>query len=176
MTLSLHYFPSRLLTAPCEPVPATWFDGEPSTVFLTHIVAIANLCHQHRGYALAANQAGLPYRFIVLLPHRHFQDQAEIAPTIIVNPIINSSAPAQVTLKEGCLSFPDLLLPVSRSEAINLTWQDNRGTSFTRDMTGVLARVVQHEIDHLDGQQFIDRMNEYDKGRFSSRINKLRRR
>lgn len=185
MTLALVTYPHKALTTVCAPVPEEWFKGDASTTFLKQIVEIANVCNRNRGIALAANQVGLLYRFIVILPHPQLKDccvgsdgQSIITPSVIVNPIIHQidiPEQQQVSIKEGCLSFPDLLLPITRPSKIAVSWTDNVGKPFTATLSGLLARVVQHETDHLDGELFIDKLTPFARGKFQDRINKLRR-
>jgi peptide deformylase len=78
---------------------------------------------------------------------------------ICVNPKILSGQ-GQVKDQEGCLSFPGLWLHVNRYETIQVEYQDILGKQHQREFTGLIARVFQHEYDHLDGVCFVNRVGE----------------
>ena len=81
-------------------------------------------------------------------------------PMVIANPEIapSAGAPAE-TAEEGCLSFPGIRGDVARPAAVTVKFQDERGTPHTLGCDGLLARCIQHEVDHLNGVLFIDRMD-----------------
>lgn len=99
------------------------------------------------GAGLAANQIGLARRVAVI--------DAEEERFVMVNPRI-VEAGGKVRSEEGCLSIPELYGEVERSERIVLEAQDALGATFRKELEGLPARAVQHEIDHLDGVLFID--------------------
>ncbi|MEZ6122311.1 MAG: peptide deformylase [Planctomycetaceae bacterium] len=115
------------------------------------------LMYEARGIGLAANQVALPYRMFVINPsgdpEQNDLEQVFINPEIIKR---NGSCDAE----EGCLSLPEIYGPVTRAERITVEAFDLNGTQFSMDLTGLPARVVQHENDHLDGVLFIDRVSE----------------
>lgn len=75
---------------------------------------------------------------------------------VVANPKITKRSDAMVTGVEGCLSLPGLLGDVDRHECIEVTGQDRHGSPLCLQLRGWLARIFQHEIDHLDGRLFID--------------------
>jgi peptide deformylase len=79
---------------------------------------------------------------------------------VLIDPVIERRSSETVEEDEGCLSLPGLLYPVTRSAAVTVVGQDERGEAVTLEAEGLLARVCQHEIDHLDGVLFIDRLPE----------------
>lgn len=83
-----------------------------------------------------------------------------IMPMVLVNPSV-SVAPGtpEIGFEEGCLSFPDIRGDVIRPEAITARFQDERGVPHELECDGLLARCIQHEVDHLNGVLFIDRMD-----------------
>jgi peptide deformylase len=108
----------------------------------------------HKGLGLSANQIGLQSRACVILSN----------PVLVLfNPRIVDFSETQVLLDEGCLSFPGLVVPVKRSESIRCRFEQPNGETVTRVFNGMTARVIQHEIDHLDGILFYDRANPYHK-------------
>ena len=84
-------------------------------------------------------------------------DVEAFMPLVLINPQVTPAAPP-VTGAEGCLSFPEIFEEISRPEAIEVTALNRDGQSFTFKAGGLLARAVQHEVDHLNGILFIDRM------------------
>lgn len=101
------------------------------------------------GMGLAAPQVGIPRRFFVA---RYGDNDYRI-----INPRITAQE-GQVVDEEGCLSIPNQYGPVERWEWIRLAAQNVDGEKIEMEAEGLLARVFQHEIDHLDGCLFIDRM------------------
>lgn len=78
----------------------------------------------------------------------------------VINPVIVSASDEQEEGDEGCLSLPGIYYPVTRSTAVTVEGLDENGEPVSIDVEGFLARVCQHETDHLDGVLFIDRLSE----------------
>jgi len=115
--------------------------------------------HGHRGIGLAANQVGLNKRLIVYgyTPKTKDDSWPHIPKTALCNPeIVRASRETEVAT-EGCLSLPGLELPVRRSVGVTVKAQDLRGKVVTIKAKGLAARVLQHEVDHLNGILFTDR-------------------
>jgi len=112
------------------------------------------------GVGLAAPQVGILQRMVVIhVPAgSEYEDDPEINLTLI-NPEIQRAG-GQELGAEGCLSFPDLWGDVPRYTSVTLKAQDVDGTTHKIKARGFLARVIQHEIDHLDGVLFFDRMED----------------
>jgi peptide deformylase len=101
-----------------------------------------------RGIGLAAPQVGRTERLTVV--------NVDDEPLVLINPeIIEFSTPTDKA-EEGCLSIPDIYADVERPESIRFRAMDRDGKTFEREATELLARCVQHEIDHLHGKMFID--------------------
>jgi peptide deformylase len=114
------------------------------------------LMYEARGVGLAANQVDLPLRmFLVNLESD--PDQGE--ELVFVNPVLSRPKGSEET-EEGCLSLPGLYGLVRRPKQIRVNAYSIDGSEIQADVDGLLARVVQHETDHLDGVLFIDRMSE----------------
>jgi len=109
------------------------------------------LMHEARGVGLAANQVGRLRRLIVLDPHE------DRPPMALVNPRIVERSDEEETGEEGCLSIGDVLVEVPRSVSIRVTAQDLDGERLDIRADDFEARVLQHEIDHLDGILILDR-------------------
>jgi peptide deformylase len=104
------------------------------------------------GVGLAAPQVGKLVRLVV------FRAGEEGERGTLVNPEIAWSSDEKVELEEGCLSIPGQYFPVSRPAAVRVRAQELAGGAVEREVDGLLARIFQHEIDHLDGVLFIDRL------------------
>ena len=101
-----------------------------------------------RGIGLAAPQVGRTERLAVL-------DLGD-DPFVIINPVIVQSASGRAKAEEGCLSIPDIYADVERPKSVTMRALDRNGATFEREATDLLARCLQHEIDHLDGKLFLD--------------------
>jgi peptide deformylase len=80
-------------------------------------------------------------------------------PMVICNPSLKVAPEPEYAAEEGCLSFPEIRGDVARPEEIEVTYQDEHGTAHTLRCNGLFARCIQHEVDHLNGVLFIDRMD-----------------
>ena len=113
------------------------------------------LMYASNGIGLAANQVDLPLRlFIVNLSAK--PDEGE--ELVFINPVL-SKPKGNEDSEEGCLSFPELYGPVTRPKQITVQAYNLKGEEIRAGLNGMLARVVQHEYDHLDGVLFVDRMS-----------------
>ena len=108
------------------------------------------------GVGLAAPQIGLQERIIAV------QERDKVA--IYVNPEIVKTSPSMQTGEEGCLSVPGVFGTVERHKRIRVRAVDRHGRNVELDLSGFPAVVFQHEIDHLDGVLFIDKVKEYTSG------------
>jgi len=114
--------------------------------------------HRGRGIGLAGPQVGLLQRIFVV----HIDGES---PRVFINPTIIGTSPEISQYEEGCLSIPGLYADVTRPEKITVQAWNERGRPFTLDAEGLLARVIQHEYDHLEGVLFIDRLSEPKRNR-----------
>ena len=108
-----------------------------------------------RGVGLAANQIGLNISVFVARVDNKFYS--------IFNPTIAEASKEAETMDEGCLSVPEMFGPTSRATKVTLAGFDRNGRSIKIKAWGLLARVFQHEVDHLNGVLFIDKATELRK-------------
>jgi peptide deformylase len=120
----------------------------------TLIGEMFDLMYQHKGIGLAATQVDLPYRLFVLNLE---SDRDKGEEYVFINPVIGGRK-GSAEAEEGCLSLPGLYADVRRPEKITLNAYSLAGEEVTLDLDGLFARAVQHEVDHLDGVLFIDRL------------------
>jgi peptide deformylase len=107
--------------------------------------------YANRGVGLAAVQVGSLLRLFIT-------DIDGDKPRVFINPEIIETSVEQVAIEEGCLSLPGLNADVIRPFQVRIQAWNERGKPFTLDAEGMLARAVQHELDHLNGVLFIDRI------------------
>ena len=135
------------------------------------------------GIGLAAQQVGETRSICVIhVPpasdtddagHRLHPDLS--MPMILVNPRRVQASECTESFEEGCLSFPDILAPIVRPTEIDLAYQDLSGASHEVHLRGLIARAVQHEMDHLQGVLIVDRMTQIKKLALSGRLKRLSR-
>ncbi len=116
---------------------------------------MVDMMRAQSGVGLAAPQVGITQRFLVMMT----PDDEKIFK--MINPVITSRSEKTIVMEEGCLSVLGgdnlpVYANVSRPESINVQWTDENGETQSAEMSGVPARIVQHETDHLDGKLFID--------------------
>ncbi len=121
------------------------------------VAQMFDLMYEHEGVGLAANQVDLPYRLFVSNPTGDSQQRKE--EHVFINPVI-SKVKGRQTGSEGCLSLPEVSADVTRSKQIHVEAFDLSGNLLEFDLEGFIARVVLHEVDHLDGKLFTDRLSE----------------
>ena len=125
------------------------------------------------GVGLAAVQVGVTQRIVTMDASRK-DDEKE--PLALINPEILWSSDALSEYEEGCLSIPDYHEVVIRPAKVGVRFLDLDGKSFEREMEGLAATVVQHEIDHLNGKLFIDHLSRLKRERVIKKFQKLARR
>ena len=110
-----------------------------------------NLMYQENGIGLAANQAGYNRKIFVMDVSNERND-----PQVFINPVITTKNNIKMGDTEGCLSCPGEQVKVSRSISVNLEWQCEHGKDQHKTFYHLPSRVVQHEMDHLNGKLIID--------------------
>jgi peptide deformylase len=135
-----------VLRTPAEPVTA--FDA----ALLADAERMVAIMHDARGVGLAANQIGHLRRLLVLRPAD--EDARVIA---LCNPSIDWRSDEEEVATEGCLSIGEIVVEVPRAASIRVSAQDLAGNPVTLEAEGLESRVIQHEVDHLDGVLILDR-------------------
>ena len=126
--------------------------------------------YEEEGIGLAANQVGVDMNlFIIDIAHT---DEKEF-PRIFINGEIKNSCGESV-FSEGCLSIPQVALEVNRPEKIIFKYQDMEKKWHEEEFAGLLARAIQHEMDHLNGVLIIDLVSELQKSKVQKEINKIK--
>lgn len=112
------------------------------------IEAMYETMHAQNGVGLAAPQVGISKRLFVI-------DTGDGAPFALVNPVLEKGW-GEITDQEGCLSFPGVYKDVKRYKKVRFSGRNEKDRHVVIEATGLLARALQHELDHLDGKVFID--------------------
>jgi peptide deformylase len=143
MALDIRMFGDPVLKTSAAPVES--FDGS-----LAHLAEeMLATMREHEGVGLAANQVGRLKRILVAA--------VEDETFVLVNPVVDEVADATEQALEGCLSIPEIQVEVERPAALTISAQDTSGAPLRIEASGLLARIFQHEIDHLDGVLILDR-------------------
>jgi peptide deformylase len=133
--------------------------------------AMCDFMTANHGIGLAANQIGITKRVFVI---GSYNIEGFPTPFAVFNPKILESSKEQLLDKEGCLSYPDLWLSVKRPAVIQVEYQDSKGNFHEVAMSGLIARCFQHELDHLDGICFIDKVSQLKLQLAMKKLNKRR--
>ena len=149
--LQILHYPAPQLRRRAEPV------GEIDASVQAVVARMIALMREENGLGLAAPQVGLPWRMFVTNGHEKSPDRVYINPTLSV---VNTEL---VLKEEGCLSVPGINVELRRPKAATIIALNLAGQSFELSDDDVLARVWQHELDHLDGILIIDRMSPMDR-------------
>ena len=112
---------------------------------------MGRLMHDAYGIGLAATQVGVMHRVLV------YRTELEGSVAALVNPVLEWSSKDKESSEEGCLSLPGVSVEVERPVHVRVRAQDERGQPILIEASGLEARVIQHEMDHLDGVLILDR-------------------
>jgi peptide deformylase len=143
MALEIRTFGDPVLNTRAAPVET--FDEALSHLAEEMLVTM----REQEGVGLAANQVGRLKRILVAA--------TEDEEYVVVNPVVDEIAEETEKQVEGCLSIPGIQVEVERPTGVTVTGQDATGAPLRIEATGLLARILQHEVDHLDGVLILDR-------------------
>jgi peptide deformylase len=148
--LDLHYLGDRVLRQPAKRIAKV--DDEIRLLAKQMLQTM----YSEDGIGLAAPQVGVHKQLIVIDCE---PDDKTKPPLILINPVITSVSQDTSVVQEGCLSIPKVFLDVTRPEVIEVTYKDEQGRPRKLVAKELLARVIQHEMDHLNGVLFVDRVD-----------------
>jgi len=129
------------------------------------------------GIGLAANQVGKGLSLTVIDTQESDDDESSSSsePLVLINPVIEAFSDEEEEFEEGCLSLPDLRDVVIRPTAIQVRYLDRLMKEQVREVDGILARVMQHEIDHLNGIYFYERLSPIRRTLASGKLKRIAR-
>jgi len=159
--LEIKKYPDPILKKKCQEV-------EEVTPEIKKLIEdmIETLEKDNKGAGLAAPQVGILKRVIIAPTEKGF--------TGFINPKILKKRKDKILIGEGCLSFPGLFLTIKRSKEVEIEALDKDGKKIKIKARGILAPIFQHEIDHLDGILFIDRVNPIGRLRLRKKLKKIK--
>ena len=128
---------------------------------------LTDTMHASDGIGLAAPQIGRDLQVLVANP-----SQARGRELVVVNPILDTQS-GRTAVVEGCLSLPDIWHRVRRAARIRMRGRDVAGVPVAIEAEGMLAIVLQHEFDHLQGRLFIDRLSWFERRRVAKKVRRL---
>ncbi len=166
MELTLRYYGDPILRRRAEDV--TDFDAG----LREFAQAMIETMQLEAGVGLAAPQVGVEKRVLIAL-QMSSPDDEDAAPIVMVNPEVTGRSKGTWVMEEGCLSIPGIRGDVTRAERVQVRYQDLDGVEHVVDAEGMYGRVLQHEIDHLDGRLFIDYLSPGTKILLKPRLKKL---
>lgn len=148
--LELHYLGDRVLRQPAKRVAKV--DDELRQL----IREMLQTMYSKDGIGLAAPQVGVHKQLIVIDLE---PENPANPPLVLINPTIKQVSKEICVAQEGCLSIPNVYLDVKRPEVVEIAYKDENGRPQTLKATDLLARCIQHEMDHLNGVVFVDRVD-----------------
>lgn len=135
-------------------------------------------CPEANGIGLAAPQVGVSIRMFIILVPESTDDDGERTPgykEVFINPKISDPRGA-CTMEEGCLSVPGIWEIIERAETVSVEYTNIGGERVKREFDGLLARVIQHENDHLDGILFVSKLPKLKQDLLKKRLKNLKER
>jgi peptide deformylase len=147
--LEIHYLGDRALRKPAKRIAKV--DDK-----IKHLIKqMLQTMYTSDGIGLAAPQVGVDKQLIVIDCEPH---NPESQPLVLINPQIIDSSSQLCSSEEGCLSIPGVYLEVTRPDTIEVSFKNEQGKPTRIKASDLLARVIQHEMDHLNGVMFVDRV------------------
>ncbi|WP_120944080.1 MULTISPECIES: peptide deformylase [Helicobacter] len=126
----------------------------------------------HKGIGLAAIQVGVPKRVLIInLPDQEDETQDPQNTLEIINPVITHTE-GSILWREGCLSVPEFYEEIERHANLTLAYQDRHGTPKMLQASELLSVAIQHEIDHLNGVLFVDKLSMFKRKKFEKEFKK----
>jgi len=150
--------PNEILVTKCEPI--TQF-GEETQKLVSDLLDTIKVARDPEGAGLAAPQIGVTKRVCVVRRFTGGKGDSGTVTTedyVLINPVITKFSNKKDIVWEGCLSIPDVTVQVERSENIIVKAKDRDGENIKLNASGFFARVIQHEVDHLNGILITDKV------------------
>jgi len=158
-------YPDEILAAKAQPVT------ELNDRLLKLVEDMFETMYNAKGIGLAANQVGVLQQVVIMDLGRRGED-AKPDPIVLINPVITASE-GEICDVEGCLSVPNYSEKVKRAQRIQVMAYDQRGKEIRMEAEGLLARCIQHELDHLNGICFVERLSPLKRAFFRKKWSKM---
>ncbi len=163
-TLAIRKIGDPVLKQKCKPVEK--IDAKVKKL----IVDMLDTLYAAPGVGLAANQVGVPLQLFVM----DLQIERKKQPFVLINPSLKE-AKGKLYEEEGCLSLPGIHAKVKRNKLVKMEAINHEGMPIVIEGEGLLARVLQHEYDHLQGKTFVDHLSFWQKARIKAEIKKRKK-
>ena len=147
--LDIHYLGDRVLRQPAKRI------AKVDDKIRTTVREMLQTMYSADGIGLAAPQVGINKQLIVI---DLALDKPDEPPLVLINPKILKTSSNFCNSEEGCLSVPGVYLDVTRPDEIELSYKNEQGKPCKLKASGLLSRAIQHEMDHLNGVMFVDRV------------------
>ena len=167
--LPIHIYGDSVLRQKARPV------GEVTPVVRTLASDLVETMFDAPGIGLAAPQVGVALRMFVIDPDLGENEDGEHRAIVFIDPVLRDPTDEVVFVEEGCLSIPELRVDVERPEGITVDYTDVDGVRRSIEVDDLIARVIQHEYDHLDGILFVDRINPIRRRLLSKQLKQMAR-
>lgn len=167
MVLPVYTYNHPVLRQKTAPVPDVTDD------VVSLIESMFATMYNANGIGLAANQVGKGLAVTVIDVSGVDDDAPAGSPIVMINPVIESFSDEEEEFEEGCLSLPDLRDIVVRPSSVQVRFMDTRMKEQRTETTGLLARVMQHEIDHLNGIYFFERLTPIRRALTQSKLKRI---
>lgn len=158
-------YPDEILATKAQPVT------ELNDRLLKLVEDMFETMYKAKGIGLAANQVGVLQQVVIMDLGRRGED-AKPDPIVLINPVITASE-GEICDVEGCLSVPNYSEKVKRAQRIQVMAYDQRGKEIRMEAEGLLARCIQHELDHLNGICFVERLSPLKRAFFRKKWSKM---
>ncbi len=158
--LRIHYWGEKILRKRCRPVKEVSYEVKHLLDEMYSLMKVAG------GMGLAANQAGVDLQLIVI--------EYDESVFKLVNPRIIKKE-GTIEFEEGCLSFPGINLKIRRANRVVVSALDDKGSPVDIEATGILAVAFQHEIDHINGIVFIDRIPFIERLKLKAKLDEIKK-
>ena len=152
-----------------EKVTESWPPDTSSIDTEKFVTELIDAMWAHSGLGISANQIGHPYRVFAM------RGETKKESIVCFNPEIKDFSPEMNTMEEGCPSLPDVYARVVRPAHVAISYLDKDGKEEGQLASGMTARVFQHELDHLDGILFVDRLGDLARERAFEKARKIKK-
>ena len=169
MILPIYIYGHSVLRTKCEVMKYDYTDLN------TIIIDMFETMHNASGVGISAPQIGLSLR-LFLIDLTPYHDEDSTVPNIkkvFINPEITKEYGDEIDYEEGCLSIPGIRENVTRKSKISIKYLDEKFNSFSEEISGIFARVFQHEYDHLNGVLFVDHLSPLKKNIVNRKLEKI---
>ncbi len=167
---------AKVLREKTEPVPEELIKSERMKKFIDDMY---ESMYAAEGIGLSAPQIGFAIRVFVVDGTLLYDEKDNPDPTlkdfkeVFINPQIIEKEPPEITVEEGCLSFPKLRIDIKRPDKVKIKYYNQAGELITKTYEGFAARMIQHEYDHLEGILFIDHLKGIKRKFINSKLKQI---